>query len=160
MVSLSRNLSVTLLNHELWRVNCSWSPDVPPKGLIFEDNNGDQPPARMPFPYSAAYFGDLNGETLSQLVEVVVHIFDVERITGFEFRFTNPSKNLTLGSISPFTNPSWPRNGVPSEDLRMAVPIDGPGGECITAIEVGTRFGDILGLKVLETLWLALIDQH
>ena len=153
MVALSRDVPGILLNHELWRVSCSWSPGVPPKGLVFDDSNGDQPPAQMPFPYSAAYFGGLNGETLSQLVEFVVHIFDVGKITGFEFHFKDASKNSTLGSIGPFTNTAWPRNGVPSEDLRMAMSIDGPGGENITAIEVGSRFGDILGLKVVEALF-------
>ncbi|KAI9154751.1 hypothetical protein HJFPF1_07308 [Paramyrothecium foliicola] len=149
LLTLSRDVRGYDLNAELWYNACLWEPDVPPPRLFFKDNEGSLPRENFDHPYGIVNFGGVDGSELSQLVKVVVHIYDVYSIFGLEFHYTDPSMNKVLGKLGPYpTTRSWVRSHRPADDRRVEISIGGPGGERITSIEVQTGVQYVCGLKV------------
>lgn len=97
-------------------------------------------------PFSTVIFGGPAGEHLSKLVEVVVWIFDVGSITGFEFIYSN-GESRSFGRPGPYPD-DMPRSFEPSEDFRATLSIDGPGGERIESVQVQELQSHVCGLKV------------
>lgn len=88
------------------------------------------------------------GDDLSQLIEIVVHMFGVDKLMGFEFFYTDPSRNHSIGRLGPYGDGTQWRTKAPSDDYRLSVAIAGPEGERIQGVGVSTRQGGICGLKV------------
>ncbi|KAM5341901.1 hypothetical protein ACJ41O_014932 [Fusarium nematophilum] len=149
LVSLSRNSSSGHSEGTQWRNRCLWYPDIPPaERLIFNGNEGDEPPDDFEFPISTVFFGGPDGRDLSKLVEVVIWTFDLARVAGIEFLYGDGSQSRVLGHAGPFRqdHPDAKRFDI-SEGRRISLPIDGPGGEELRSIEVQSD-GDIVGLKI------------
>ncbi|KAF4974940.1 hypothetical protein FZEAL_8203 [Fusarium zealandicum] len=155
LVSLGRDVNPdTKFDHGLlWRNSCLWSPDIPPDHIHFNGTDDDFPFKafqNLPVPFSTIMFGGPHGELLCQLIEIVVYIWDVSKFTGFEFVYVDPSKNQHIGDLGPYPE-SMTRVHTPSDDFRLSMPIDGPGGERIQDVEVQAGGGGIYGLKIRTT---------
>lgn len=145
---MSRDSSCGPSRHNQWRNSCLWHPNIPPEGLLFNGSEGDQPPDRFDLPVTTLLFGGLDGR-YSSLVEIVVWTFDISYITGIEFSFTDVSQNGHLGHIGPFDDTyPLPRKFDNSQDHRISISIDGPGGEELRSIEVQEKGGYLAGLKI------------
>ncbi|KAF4463076.1 hypothetical protein FALBO_10110 [Fusarium albosuccineum] len=152
LISLSRDVSPgTSFSHGLlWRNSCLWDRDIPPDHVFFNGTYDAFPfevNENIPSPFSTVMFGGPHGELLCQLVEVVVHIFDVDVFTGFEFVYTDPSKNQAVGLLGPYPD-DMPRSKTPSDDFRLPMAIDGPAGERIEDVQFHDQRGRIYGMKI------------
>lgn len=86
---------------------------------------------------SRLFFGEPDRRHVSNLVEIVIWTFDIACIAGIEFFFTGASQNGHLGHIGPFGDAyPLPRNFDNSQDHRILMSIDGPGGEDLRNFEV------------------------
>lgn len=140
------------------RDNGLWSPEVPPAHYLLNGSEDGFPLERdmnASLPFSTVIFGGVNGQDLSQLVEIVGWVFDVFIIVGLQFLYADASKNKSLGQIGPFPADASGRMSNMSEDFRMPFSINGPGGEVVSGITVqGSRHGNLYGLKVVSFLVL------
>ncbi|KAF7551069.1 hypothetical protein G7Z17_g5291 [Cylindrodendrum hubeiense] len=117
---------------------CLWIPDVPPKHFLLSSASDETKViayANINAPLSPVVFGGPDGKDLFKLVEVLVWVYDVGIITGFEFVYTDSSRR-SFGMLGPF---SGGMSSLPPERQRVALRIDGPGGERIESIQIQRR---------------------
>ena len=149
---MSRNTSHGHSRKDSWRTSCLWYPNVPPEGTLFNGSKGDQPPnGRVIFPTATLFFGGVDGQHGSTLVEIAIWTTGIYNIAGIEFLYNDASQNRHLGHIGPFSDdhPAAGRIKV-SESRRTSLHIDGLRGEELQSIEVQER-GCLVGLKVGQT---------
>lgn len=116
--------------------------------MIFNGSEGDNPPDSFDLPVAAILFGGEEGQHLSSLVGLVIWTFDTAYIAGIEFLYADGSPNKHLGQIGPLGDDPPPRMMDISQDHRIPISIDGPGGEELASIEVQVYAEYVVGLKV------------
>ncbi|VUC32792.1 unnamed protein product [Clonostachys rosea] len=88
----------------------------------------------------------------STLVQIIAWTYDMDILTGLEFKHLDTSKDVLLGHHGPFDNMPMMRSYAPSDDRRFTMAIDGPGGEAVTEIHIKYSIGRIYGLKIHTNL--------
>uniref|UniRef100_A0A8H7N512 F-box domain-containing protein n=3 Tax=Bionectria ochroleuca TaxID=29856 RepID=A0A8H7N512_BIOOC len=149
MVSLSRAvLEIGLYSDRTMVTSSLWSPDVPPSDLYYDGSQRFSFGDSFELPFSVVMFGGPKGVDLSDLVEIGIWLQGYDTITGFDFVYTDSSKNKPFGHIGRYSNGSTEIVYKHSGSHRHALAIDGPGLEVVKSLQVMQEEDSIHGLRV------------